>query len=114
MQQRLFLDSIPHYIHKDAEGYYHSLLYLFLKTLGFKVNAEVPTSRGRMDMLLKTQTDIFVFEFKINKTAQEALHQIEERAYHSQFKLDNRPITLIGANFDTKSRKLTDWVSKKG
>jgi hypothetical protein len=110
----IFLASIPHYIHEGVEAYYHSLLYLFLKTLGFKVNAEVSTSRGRMDMLLETQTDIYVFEFKINKTAEEAMSQIEVRAYHTQFKLDKRPITLIGANFDTKSKKLNDWVSKKG
>jgi hypothetical protein len=77
------------------------------------VNAEVPTGGGRMDMLLKTQMDIFVFEFKIDKTAQEALHQIEERAYHTQFKLDKRPITLIGVNFDSESRKLDEWVSRK-
>lgn len=110
----VFLDSVPHYIHKEVEAYYHSLLYLFLKVLGFKVGAEVPTSRGRMDMLLMTESDIFVFEFKIDRTAQEALNQILERAYHTQFKLDKRPITLIGANFDTKLRKLTDWVSQKG
>jgi len=110
----LFLASIPHYIHEGVEAYYHSLLYLFLKTLGFKVNAEVCTSRGRMDMLLETENDIYVFEFKVNKTAQEAMSQIEARAYHAQFKLDKRPITLIGANFDTKSRQLTDWISKKG
>ncbi|HLB53385.1 MAG TPA: AAA family ATPase [Chlamydiales bacterium] len=110
----IFLDSIPHNIHKDIEAYYHSLLYLFLKTLGFKVGAEVPTSHGRMDLLLKTDTDIFVFEFKIDKTAQEALNQILAREYHTQFKLDKRPITLIGANFNSKSRKLDAWVSQKG
>ncbi len=110
----IYLASVPHFIHENVESYYHSLLYLFLKTLGFKVNAEVPTSKGRMDMLLKTQTDIYVFEFKINKTANEALTQIIERNYHEQFKHDKRPITLIGASFDTKARKLTDWVSKKG
>ncbi len=110
----IFLDSIPHNIHKDIEAYYHSLLYLFLKTLGFKVGAEVPTGHGRMDLLLKTEADIFVFEFKIDKTAQIALDQILSRAYHTQFKLDKRPITLIGANFDSKSRRLNDWVSQKG
>jgi len=110
----IFLSSIPHFIHEDTEGYYHSLLYLFLKILGFKVGAEVPTNRGRMDLVLKTDTDIFVFEFKINKTAQEALNQILAREYHTQFKLDKRPITLIGANFDSKLRKLDAWVSQKG
>ncbi|HLB53318.1 MAG TPA: AAA family ATPase [Chlamydiales bacterium] len=109
----LFLASIPYFIHEDAESYYHSLLYLFLKTLGFKVNAEVPTSRGRMDMLLKTPDCIYVFEFKINKTAAEALNQIKARDYHAQFKLDKRLIMLVGASFSTQSKKLTDWVSEK-
>jgi len=109
----IYLASIPYFIHENAESYYHSLLYLFLKTLGFKVHAEVSTSRGRVDMLLKTQTAIYVFEFKINKTANEALSQILERNYHEQLKHDKRPIILVGANFDSKTRKLTDWVSKK-
>ena len=65
-----------------------------------------------MDMLLETQTDIYVFEFKVNKTAQEALNQIESRSYPAQFKCDKRSLTLIGANFDTKSRRLTDWMNK--
>jgi hypothetical protein len=60
-----------------------------------------------MDMVLKTTTDTFVFAFKIDKAAQEALDQIIDRAYHTQFQLDTQPITLIGANFDTKSRKLS-------
>ncbi len=109
----LFLETIPHQIHKDAEGYYHSLLYLFLKTLGFKVEAEVSTSQGRIDMVLKTKTDIFVFEFKINKTAQEALDQILHKGYHTQFQMDGRPITLIGVNFDPLSRRLNDWKSQR-
>ncbi len=108
----IFLDSIPYNIHKNVEAYYHSLLYLFLKTLGFKVGAEMPTGHGRMDLLIKTKTDIFVFEFKIDKTAQEAIDQILSRAYHTQFKLDKQPITFIGANFDSKSRKLNDWISQ--
>jgi hypothetical protein len=110
----VFLNSIPHSLHKDAEAYYHSLLYLFLKVLGFKVGAEVPTSRGRMDLLLNTDKDIFVFEFKINQTGQNALDQILRRAYHTQFNLDKRQITLIGVNFDTQSRQITDWIVQNG
>jgi len=108
-----FLDSIPNQIHKEAEGYYHSLLFLFLKTLGFKVTAEVSTAQGRIDMVLKTTNDIFIFEFKINKSADDALKQIHQKAYYTQFKLDKRPITLVGVNFDTHLRKITDWKQEK-
>lgn len=105
----IFLASIPYQISKEAESYYHSLLYLFLKVIGFKVEAEVSTSIGRIDMTLKTKTAIFIFEVKINTTAQEALDQIVNKAYHKKFSLDGRQITLVGVNFDTKSRTLNEW-----
>jgi len=105
----VFLASIPHQIHKEVEAYYHSLLYLFLKAIGFRVEAEVFTSLGRIDMVLKTKTTIFIFEFKINKTADEALGQILDKEYQKQFTLDQRQIVLVGVNFDTKSRSLNDW-----
>ncbi len=107
-----FLASIPHQIHQESEGYYHSLLYLFLKTLGFRVQSEISTSQGRIDMFLKTSHSIFIFEFKINKTAEEALAQILQKSYHDQFKADTRKLVLIGVNFDTKSRQLNDWKLK--
>ncbi len=107
-----FLSSIPHQIHKDVEAYYHSLLYLFLKAVGFRVEAEVSTAQGRIDMLLKTKTAIFLFEFKINKTAQEALDQILDKGYQRQFSLTCCPVILVGANFDTQSRMLNEWQSQ--
>lgn len=108
----VFLASIPHQIHKELEAYYHSLLYLFLKAIGFRVDAEVSTSQGRIDIVLKTQTTIFIFEFKINKTAQEALDQILTKNYQKQFSLDNTQIILVGVNFDTKLRILNEWKSQ--
>ena len=63
-------------------------------------------------MVLKTQTAIFIFEFKINKTAQEALDQILNREYRKQFSLDDRQTILVGVNFDTKARVLNEWKSQ--
>ena len=109
-----FLAAIPYQTHKDAEAYYHSLLYLFLKTLGFKVEAEVSTHQGRIDMLLKTKEHIFLFEFKIDNSAQEALDQILEKKYHLPYKGDRRPLIAIGANFgyaNTSRRRLGELSS---
>ena len=105
----VFLASIPYQIHKDVEAYYHSLIYLFLKVIGFRVEAEVSTSQGRIDMILKTKTAIFIFEFKVNKTAEEALDQILQKEYQKQYTLDACQLILVGVNFDTKSRSLNDW-----
>jgi hypothetical protein len=106
------LGSIPYHIHIELEAYYHSLLYLVLKALGFTVEAEVITNRGRTDMVLKTEKCIFVFEFKINSNAQTALNQILQKKYYEQYRIDTREIILVGVNFDTKMRSLNDWKSQ--
>lgn len=103
------LASVPHHIHIELEAYYHSLLYLVLKALGIPVQAEVLTSRGRTDMVLKTDKNIFVFEFKLNSKAQIALEQTLEMGYDEQYSLDSREIILVGVNFDTKTRSINEW-----
>ena len=104
------LASIPYHIHEKSEGYYHSLFYLFVKTLGFRSESEISTNQGRIDMVVKTKHSIFIFEFKVNKTAKEALAQITHKSYHRQFMLDSRKLFLVGVNFDTQSRTLNDWT----
>ncbi len=107
------LASVPYHIHIELEAYYHSLIYLVLKALGFSVEAEVSTSRGRTDMVLKTEKSIFVFEFKLNNKAQTALEQILSMGYFEQYRNDLKEIILIGVNFDTKLRSINEWQSKK-
>ena len=106
-----FFASVPHQIHLKQEAYYHSLIYLVLKALGFSVQSEVSTNMGRIDMVLKTDRLIFIFEFKIDSNAQAALKQILEKGYCDQFKLESKEIILVGVNFDTKSRLLNDWCT---
>lgn len=101
--------SVPHQIHVKEEAYYHSLIYLVLKALGFSVESEVSTSNGRVDMVLKTDKYIFLFEFKIDADAKAAMHQILERGYHDRYKLDSREVLLVGVNFNTKTRSLDDF-----
>lgn len=104
--------SIPHQIHLKQEAYYHSLIYLVLKALGFSVQSEVSTNIGRVDMVLKTDLYIFVFEFKIDSDAQTSMNQILDKGYHDQFKLDSKEVILVGVNFNTKTRSLNDWCTK--
>lgn len=107
------LTSVPYQIHLKQEAYYHSLIYLVLKALGFSVHSEVSTNQGRVDMVLKTDLYTFIFEFKIDSDAKTALKQILDNKYHDKFKLESKKIIVVGANFDTKSRMLNDWCFRE-
>lgn len=104
--------SIPYQINLKQEAYYHSLIYLVLKTLGFSMQSEISTHDGRIDMVIKTDLYLFIFEFKIDSDSKNALNQILEKKYYNQYKLESKEIILVGANFDTKTRLLKDWCSE--
>lgn len=93
----------------DTEKYFHNAVYLIFKMLGFYIEVEHPTSDGRIDLLMKTKDYIYILEFKINKSAEEALQQIEDKQYAKPFESDIRQVYKIGVNFSTKTRKMDDW-----
>jgi Predicted AAA-ATPase/PD-(D/E)XK nuclease superfamily len=103
------LADVPHQIHQPSESYYHSLLYLTVRMLGFDVDAEVSTSRGRIDMVVTTDPTLYLFEFKIDSSAKRALKQIRDNGYADRFASQDKPVTLVGASFSTKSRTIDDW-----
>lgn len=67
------------------------------------------TFKGRVDCVLQARKYIYVFEFKRDGTADEALNQIEDNGYALPFKADKRKIIKVGASFDSNTRMLTDW-----
>ena len=77
--------------------------------IGFYTEVERHTTNGRMDMLIKTQNYIYILKFKLDKTADEALQQIEARQYDKPFEHDGRHIYKIGVNFSTKTRRIDGW-----
>ena len=93
----------------DAELYFHNVVYVVLKMVGFYVDVERHTSDGRMDMVVQTKDYIYIFEFKIDKSADEALAQIEEKQYAKPFANDTRKLYKIGINFSSKTRQIEDW-----
>ena len=61
------------------ELYYQNVLFIIFKLVGFYTEAEYHTSEGRIDLILKTEKYVYVMEFKLEGTAEEALRQIEEK-----------------------------------
>jgi len=73
----------------------------------------VRTEAGRIDAVVKTAARIFVFEFKLQGTAEEALQQIHERRYHEKYTADSRELLLVGAAFDAVTRNLEHWLVER-
>jgi len=93
----------------DTELYFHNVTSLVFKMLGFYTEVERHTTDGRMDMLVQTKDYIYIFEFKIDKSADEALAQIEEKQYAKPFEQDPRKLYKIGVNFSTTTRRIESW-----
>ena len=70
--------------------------------------AECWTNRGRVDAVVETPCGIYVFEFKLNGTAEEALAQIKEKGYHEKYLRSGKKVTLAGVAFDADMRNLSD------
>ncbi len=107
------LANIPYDLHVERESYYHSLLHFMALLLGVEVHPETHTSKGRIDLAITMPQRIFIFEFKFNKSAQEALQQIINQRYHEKYLHQNKPLTLVGISFNYKNKELIlDWISE--
>ncbi len=93
----------------DSELYFHNAVALIFKMVGFYTETERHTSDGRMDMVVQTKDYIYLFEFKIDKSVDEALAQIEEKQYAAPFDGDPRKLYKIGVNFSSKTRRIEGW-----
>jgi Predicted AAA-ATPase/PD-(D/E)XK nuclease superfamily len=105
--------DLPHETFKNqTEGLYHGLIHLVFKYLGMYANSEVHSSLGRADAVVETLTDVYIFEFKFNKTAQEGLDQIKENDYAGKYRASGKGIIGIGANFKEGLRGIESWVEE--
>ena len=96
----------------NAELYFHNAVSLIFKMVGFYTETERHTTDGRMDMVVQTADYIYLFEFKLDKSAEEALAQIEEKQYAAPFAHDPRKLYKIGVNFSGKTRRVESWKMK--
>ena len=107
--QSFFADTTYELI-RDQEVHYQNVLFILSKLMGFYVKAEYNTSHGRIDMVLQTNKFIYIMEFKLEGTAEEALKQINEKQYALPFEADGRKIFKIGVNFSAKTRNIEKWI----
>ena len=107
---RDFLLTVPYCDNTHYEGHYQQLFYIIFSLLGYYVDVEVRTPRGRVDMVMRTATTLYVVELKLDKSAEAAMRQIELKDYPSRFALCGLPTVKVGINFDCEKRTIADWV----
>ena len=105
-----FLSTVPYCDRTDYEGHYQQMLYIIFSLLGIYVDVEVRTPRGRVDMVMRTATTLYVVELKLNQSAEAAMQQIDLKNYPEHFALCGLPVVKVGINFDMERHTLKDWV----
>lgn len=107
-----FLETIPYCDNTNYEGHYQQMFYIIFALLtDYNIIVEQHTAKGRIDITMETADTIYVMELKFNKSAQEALDQINAKHYAQAFALKNKEIVKVGLNFSVKDEVNTlEWV----
>ena len=106
--QALFADG-DYQVMGEMEVYFQNTLSVIFKLMGFYVQVERHTSRGRMDVTIQTRDYVYIMELKVDKTADEALKQIEDKQYAAPFAADPRKLFKVGIRFGSKSKGIDAW-----
>ena len=112
--QRLksFFADTPYELVRDLENHYQNVLYILCTLCGLYTKAEYHTSQGRIDMTIETADYVYIFEFKFERTADEALQQIRDNNYAEPFRASGKKIVLVGANFNNQLRNIERYVTE--
>ena len=110
-----FLASIPYTMRRkenerERERYFHYTFYLIMRLIGvYTVYTEKVQSHGRVDCIVETPEYIYIFEFKLDGSADEAMCQIEEKGYAREYESDSRKLYKIGAVFSSETGTIEEW-----
>lgn len=111
-----FLASIPYEANKDErakdfETHFQYTFYIIFRLLScYTTLIEKQNSKGRADIIVESDNDVYIFEFKLDGTAEEALKQIEEKQYALPYLNDKRSVHKIGVNISSSTRTVDDWL----
>lgn len=105
-----FFADFPYELNDKTERHYQVVFYLVFKLMGQFTEAEIRSARGRADAVVKTPKYIYVFEFKLNGTAEQALRQIDDKGYLIPYQVDGRQLVKVGVEFNAEERNIGRWL----
>ena len=110
-----FLADIPYSMRRketerERERYFHYTFYLLMRMVSvYTTYTEKQQSEGRVDCIIETPDYIYIFEFKLDGTADEALQQIEDKGYARPYEADKRKLFKIGTVLSSETGTVSDW-----
>ena len=108
-QLQAYLLTIPYTDNTRYEGHYQQVLYIIFNLMGLYCDVEVHTARGRVDLVMRSKTDLYLIETKLGDSAEAAMRQIDLKDYASRFSTCGLPLTKVAITFDCATRTLSDW-----
>lgn len=106
-----FFETVPYCNNTNYEGHYQQVLFIIFSLLThFLVDVEIHTPNGRVDIVMLTNTHLYIIELKLNKDAKTAMQQINLKDYAQRFALCGKPVIKVGINFNAKSGQIEDWM----
>ena len=111
---RTYMATIPYDLENHSEKHYQTIFYLMFSFLNIYIRTEVKSAIGRADAVMHMPDTIYVFELKVDKSADEALAQIDEKGYMLPYRTEGKRLVKIGISFDSTQRTISDWIIKEG
>ena len=110
-RMQTYLSAIPNDLENKTEKLYQTIIYLIFSLLGYYIHTEVKSDIGRADAVCVTDGAVYVFEFKVDSSAEAALRQIDDRGYMIPFRNEaGKKLVKAGVNISSSTRSLEDWL----
>jgi hypothetical protein len=112
----ILYEDIPYSLYANLpkrEAFYHATLHLIFDYIGLMVRSEEQTAIGRLDTIVETPTHVYLLEFKLDKSPEEALAQIMKRGYYRKFLHRGLTVVAVGVNFSNETKNLAGWVAEE-
>ncbi len=110
---RTYMATIPYDLENRTEKHFQTIFYLMFSFLNIYIRTEVKSAIGRADAVMHMPDTVYVFELKVDKSADEALAQIDEKGYMLPYHADGKRLVKVGISFDSKQRTLAEWKIKE-
>ena len=106
---RTYMATIPYDLENHTEKHFQTIFYLMFSFLNIYIRTEVKSAIGRADAVMHMPDTIYVFELKVDKSADEALAQIDDKGYMLPYHAEGKRLVKIGISFDSKQRTISEW-----
>ena len=104
-----FLGTVPYTDNSGYEGHWQQVLYIIFSLLGYYADVEVRTPKGRVDMVMRTASKLYLVELKLDAGADAAMQQIDLKQYPERFALCGLPVVKVAIDFDREAHNISGW-----